>query len=157
MDFQTVKELGSKYLFQNYGRMDIAFERGEGCYLYDTRGREYLDCAAGIAVNSLGHSHPEWVKAMRDQVSHLVHVSNLYYIEEQVMLAQRMNTITPDSITRSLFVNSGAEANEAALKLAVRATGRRKILSALNSRDQAALRQSYTSDGPASPLVFACH
>ena len=132
MDFQTVKELGSKYLFQNYGRMDIAFERGEGCYLYDTRGREYLDCAAGIAVNSLGHSHPEWVKAMRDQVSHLVHVSNLYYIEEQVMLAQRMNTITPDSITRSLFVNSGAEANEAALKTAVRYTKRGKVLSALN-------------------------
>lgn len=132
MDFQTVKELGSKYLFQNYGRMDIAFERGEGCYLYDTKGREYLDCAAGIAVNSLGHSHPEWVKAMRDQVSHLVHVSNLYYIEEQVMLAQRMNTITPDSITRSLFVNSGAEANEAALKTAVRYTKRGKVLSALN-------------------------
>ena len=132
MDFQTVKELGSKYLFQNYGRMDIAFERGEGCYLYDTRGREYLDVAAGIAVNSLGHSHPEWVKAMRDQVSHLVHVSNLYYIEEQVMLAQRMNTITPDSITRSLFVNSGAEANEAALKTAVRYTKRGKVLSALN-------------------------
>ena len=132
MDFQTIKELGSKYLFQNYGRMDIAFERGEGCYLYDTRGREYLDCAAGIAVNSLGHSHPEWVKAMRDQVSHLVHVSNLYYIEEQVMLAQRMNTITPDSITRSLFVNSGAEANEAALKTAVRYTKRGKVLSALN-------------------------
>ena len=132
MDFQTVKELGSKYLFQNYGRMDIAFERGEGCYLYDTRGREYLDCAAGIAVNSLGHSHPEWVKAMRDQVSHLVHVSNLYYIEEQVMLAQRMNTITPDSITRSLFVNSGAEANEAALKTAVRYTKRGKVMAALN-------------------------
>ena len=132
MDFQTVKELGSKYLFQNYGRMDIAFERGEGCYLYDTRGREYLDCAAGIAVNSLGHSHPEWVKAMRDQVSHLVHVSNLYYIEEQVMLAQRLNTITPDSITRSLFVNSGAEANEAALKTAVRYTKRGKVMAALN-------------------------
>ena len=132
MDFQTVKELGSKYLLQNYGRMDIAFERGEGCYLYDTRGREYLDCAAGIAVNSLGHSHPEWVKAMRDQVSHLVHVSNLYYIEEQVMLAQRMNTITPDSITRSLFVNSGAEANEAALKTAVRYTKRGKVMAALN-------------------------
>lgn len=132
MDFETIKDLSSKYLFQNYSRMDVAFERGEGCYLYDTEGKQYLDTVAGIAVCSLGYSHPEWVKAMRDQVSHLVHVSNLYYVKEQAMLAQRMNTITPDVITRSLFVNSGAEANEGALKTAVRYTGRHKVLSALN-------------------------
>ena len=132
MDFNTIKDLSSKYLFQNYGRMDIAFENGEGCYLFDTEGKKYLDVTAGIAVCSLGHSHPEWVKAMRDQVSHLVHVSNLYYIKEQALLAQRLNTITPDSITRTLFVNSGAEANEGALKTAVRYTGRHKVLSALN-------------------------
>ena len=132
MDFNTVKNLSQTYLFPNYGRMDVAFERGEGCYLYDTNGKQYLDTVAGIAVNSLGHSHPEWVKAMRDQVSHLVHVSNLYHIEEQAMLAQRLNTVTPDSITRTLFCNSGAEANEGALKTAVRYTKRKKILSALN-------------------------
>lgn len=132
MDFNTVKNLSEKYLFPNYGRMDVAFERGENCYLYDTNGKEYLDVVAGIAVNSLGHSHPEWVKVMRDQVSHLVHVSNLYHIEEQAMLAQRLNTITPDSITRTLFCNSGAEANEGALKTAVRYTHRGKVLSALN-------------------------
>lgn len=132
MDFNTVKNLTQQYLFPNYGRMDIAFERGEGCYLYDAADNKYLDIAAGIAVNSLGHSHPEWVKAMRDQVSHLVHVSNLYHIEEQAMLAQRLNTVTPDAITRSLFCNSGAEANEGALKTAVRYTKRGKVLSALN-------------------------
>ena len=132
MDFNTVKNLTQQYLFPNYGRMDIAFERGEGCYLYDAADNKYLDVAAGIAVNSLGHSHPEWVKAMRDQVSHLVHVSNLYHIEEQAMLAQRLNTVTPDAITRSLFCNSGAEANEGALKTAVRYTKRSKVLSALN-------------------------
>jgi acetylornithine aminotransferase/acetylornithine/N-succinyldiaminopimelate aminotransferase len=132
MDFNTVKNLTDTYLFPNYGRMDVAFERGENCYLYDTNGKQYLDTVAGIAVNSLGHSHPEWVKAMRDQVSHLVHVSNLYHIEEQAMLAQRLNTVTPDSITRSLFCNSGAEANEGALKTAVRYTKRKKVLSALN-------------------------
>lgn len=132
MDFETTKELSSKYLFQNYGRADLSFERGEGCYLYATNGRKYLDTVAGIAVNSIGHSHPEWVKAMRDQVSHLVHVSNLFYIDEQAMLAQRLNTVTPDSITRTLFCNSGAEANEGALKTAVRYTKRGKVLSALN-------------------------
>ncbi len=132
MDFNTVKNLSETYLFPNYGRMDVAFERGEGCYLYDTTGKQYLDTVAGIAVNSLGHSHPEWVKAMRDQVSHLVHVSNLYHIEQQAMLAQRLNTVTPDSITRTLFCNSGAEANEGALKTAVRYTQRKKVLSAYN-------------------------
>ncbi len=132
MDFNTVKNLTQQYLFPNYGRMDIAFERGEGCYLYDAADEKYLDVVAGIAVNSIGHSHPEWVKAMRDQVSHLVHVSNLYHIEEQAMLAQRLNTVTPDEITRSLFCNSGAEANEGALKTAVRYTKRGKVLSALN-------------------------
>ncbi len=132
MDFNTIKDLSSKYLFQNYGRMDIAFESGEGCYLVDTDGKKYLDVTAGIAVCCLGHSHPEWVKAMRDQVSHLVHVSNLYYIKEQALLAQRLNTITPEPITRTLFVNSGAEANEGALKTAVRYTRRHKVLSALN-------------------------
>ena len=132
MEFETVKELSDKYLFQNYARMDIAFENGEGCYLYDTEGHKYLDSASGIAVCSLGYSHPAWVKIMRDQISHLVHVSNLYYVKEQALLAQRLNTITPDAITRSLFVNSGAEANEGALKTAVKYTGRGKVLSALN-------------------------
>ena len=132
MDFETVKDLSSKYLFPNYGRLDLAFERGEGCYLYDAKGKQYLDTVAGIAVCSLGYSHPDWVKAMRDQVSHLVHVSNLYYVEEQAQLAQRLNTVTPDAITRTLFVNSGAEANEGAMKTAVRYTKRHKVLSAYN-------------------------
>ncbi len=132
MDFETVKEISSKHLFPNYGRLDLAFERGEGCYLYDAKGRQYLDTVAGIAVCSLGYSHPDWVKAMRDQVSHLVHVSNLYYVEEQAQLAQRLASITPDPITRTLFANSGAEANEGAMKTAVRYTGRHKVLSAYN-------------------------
>lgn len=132
MDFDTIKNLSDTYLFQNYGRMDIAFERGEGCYLYDTDGNRYLDSVAGIAVSSLGHSHPTWVKIMTDKIAHLVHVSNLYYVEEQAILAQRLSTITPDPLTRTLFVNSGAEANEGALKTAVKYTGRTKVLAALN-------------------------
>lgn len=132
MDFNTVKDLSSEYLFQNYGRADIAFTKGENCYLYDTTGKKYLDTVAGIAVNSIGYSHPEWVKAMCGQVSRLVHVSNLFHIEEQAMLAQRLNDITPGSIRRTLFCNSGAEANEGALKTAVRYTKKHKVLSALN-------------------------
>ncbi len=132
MEFNEIKKLSSQYLFQNYGRMDIAFTHGEGSYLYDTEGKKYLDLVAGIAVNSIGYANPEWVKAVQDQVGRLVHVSNLYYVEEQARLAEKIASITPKGMDRTLFVNSGAEANEGAMKLAVRATGRGKVLSALN-------------------------
>jgi len=132
MEFQEIKDMSSKYLFQNYGRIDLSFTHGKGCYLYDTEGKEYLDLVAGIAVNSIGHSHPDWVKAMQEQVSKLVHVSNLYHIEEQARLAEKIASITPGDLNRTLFVNSGAEANEGALKLAVRYTGKKKIMAALN-------------------------
>jgi acetylornithine aminotransferase/acetylornithine/N-succinyldiaminopimelate aminotransferase len=132
MDFNEVKETSSKYLFQNYGRIDLAFTHGKGCYLYDANGKEYLDLVAGIAVNSIGYSHPDWVKAMQEQVSKLIHVSNLYYVEEQAKLAEKIASITPGDLDRTLFVNSGAEANEGALKLAVRYTGRSKVMAALN-------------------------
>ena len=124
--------MSSKYLFQNYGRIDLSFTHGKGCYLYDTEGKEYLDLVAGIAVNSIGYAHPEWVKAMQDQVAKLVHVSNLYHVEEQARLAEKIASITPGDLNRTLFVNSGAEANEGALKLAVRYTGRSKVMAALN-------------------------
>jgi acetylornithine aminotransferase/acetylornithine/N-succinyldiaminopimelate aminotransferase len=132
MKLEEIIDLNSEYLFQNYGRMDIAFTHGKGAYLYDTNGREYLDLVAGIAVNSIGHSHPEWVKAMQDQVSRVIHVSNLFMVEEQALLGEKLASIMPKGLKRSLFVNSGAEANEGAMKLAVRYTKRGKILSAYN-------------------------
>lgn len=132
MDFNQVKELSSKYLFQNYGRIDLSFTHGKGCYLYDTEGREYLDLVAGIAVNALGYAHSDWVEAVQQQVARMVHVSNLYYVEEQARLAEKIASITPGDLDRTLFVNSGAEANEGALKVAVRYTGRGKVMAALN-------------------------
>ncbi|AIZ56221.1 glutamate-1-semialdehyde 2,1-aminomutase [Candidatus Methanoplasma termitum] len=132
MDLNEIKELNSKYLFQNYGRMDIALTHGKGAYLYDTEGKEYLDLVSGIAVNSIGYAHPEWVKAMEDQISKLIHVSNLYYTAEQAELGEKLASVMPGDLQRSLFVNSGAEANEGAMKLAVRYTKRSKIISALN-------------------------
>ena len=132
MEFEEIKELSSKYLFQNYGRIDLSFTHGEGCYLYDTEGRKYLDLVAGIAVNALGYAHPGWVEVVQAQVARMVHVSNLYYVEEQARLAEKIASITPGDLNRTLFVNSGAEANEGALKTAVRYTGRGKIMAALN-------------------------
>jgi acetylornithine/N-succinyldiaminopimelate aminotransferase len=98
-----------------YGRYDIAFERGEGPYLYATDGRRFLDFAAGIAVNALGHSHPKLVKALAEQGAKLWHVSNLYRIPEQEKLAERLTRHT--FADKVFFCNSGAEALEGAIKL----------------------------------------
>lgn len=132
MDFESIKQKSDSFLFQNYGRIPVAFTHGEGCYLYGTDGRRYLDLVAGIAVNALGYAHPDWVRAVQEQASRMAHVSNLYYVEQQAELAERIASIAPGDIRRSLFVNSGAEANEAALKMAVKYTGRTKVMSALN-------------------------
>ena len=162
MKFEEVKELSSKYLFQNYGRIDLSFTHGEGCYLFDSQGRKYLDLVAGIAVNSIGYSHPDFVQAMQEQVSKLLHVSNLYYVEEQARLAEKIASITPDGLDRTLFVNSGAEANEGALKLAVRYTGRKKVMAALNGfhgRTAAALGATGQTKYQASfePLISSAY
>ena len=132
MGFESVKEKSDRYLFQNYGRIPLSFTHGSGCYLYGSDGREYLDLVAGIAVNALGYAHPDWVAAVQAQAARMAHVSNLYYVEEQAELAERVASITPEGMDRTLFVNSGAEANEGALKLAVRYTGRSKVIAALD-------------------------
>ncbi|MGC6516577.1 MAG: aspartate aminotransferase family protein [Candidatus Puniceispirillaceae bacterium] len=101
-----------------YGRLDLWFERGEGSYLYDTDGVAYLDCASGIAVNNLGHNHPHLVAALKSQIDKLWHVSNLYRIEGQERLAARLAQAT--GLDHVFFCNSGAEANEGAVKMARR-------------------------------------
>ncbi|MEM1426769.1 MAG: aminotransferase class III-fold pyridoxal phosphate-dependent enzyme, partial [Cyanobacteria bacterium P01_H01_bin.130] len=99
-----------------YGRFPLAIERGEGCRLWDTEGKAYLDFVAGIATCTLGHAHPVMTEAVTTQINKLHHTSNLYYIPEQGELAQ---WITANSCAdRAFFCNSGAEANEGAIKLA---------------------------------------
>ena len=105
-----------QHVMGTYGRFPIALERGQGCQLWDTEGRAYLDFVAGIATCTLGHAHPVMVETVTQQVQKLHHVSNLYYIPEQGALAQ---WLTEHSCAdRAFFCNSGAEANEAAIKLA---------------------------------------
>lgn len=99
-----------------YGRFPIALERGEGCLVWDTEGREYLDFVAGIATCTLGHAHPALVETVSRQIKTLHHVSNLYYIPEQGNLAKWL--VDNSCADRAFFCNSGAEANEGAIKLA---------------------------------------
>lgn len=99
-----------------YGRFPIALERGDGCLVWDTEGREYLDFVAGIATCTLGHAHPALIETVTRQIQKLHHVSNLYYIPEQGQLAKWI--IDHSCAERVFFCNSGAEANEGAIKLA---------------------------------------
>ena len=109
-------ELAERYLMQTGRRLPVTFVRGRGCLLYDDAGREYLDLVAGIAVNLLGHAHPDVVAAVTRQSAELIHTSNLYFTEPQVDLAQRLVELSFPS--RVFLCNSGAEANETAIKLA---------------------------------------
>ena len=109
-------ELADRYLMQVGKRLPVTFVRGKGCLVYDDAGREYLDLVAGIAVNLLGHAHPDVVAALTAQASSLIHTSNLYFTQPQVELAQRLVELSFPS--RVFFCNSSAEANEAAIKLA---------------------------------------
>lgn len=116
MDATKIIQNEADYVLQTYGRPEVVFSHGEGMYLYDTDGNKYLDFTSGIAVTVLGHSDPEWVTAVTQQASKLTHVSNLYHTEPQATLAK--NLVENSFADRVYFCNSGAEANEAALKFA---------------------------------------
>lgn len=107
-----------QYLFQNYGRQPIVIDRGEGTRCWDTEGNEYLDFVGGLAVNVLGHAHPAVADAVAEQSRKLIHMSNLYYTTPMVELARLLVENSP--LDRVLFVNSGGEAVEGAIKLARR-------------------------------------
>ncbi len=104
------------HLMNTYARLPVAFTHGQGPWLYDGQGRRYLDALAGIAVNTLGHAHPDLVRALSEQVARLIHVSNLYRIPEQERLSDRLAELS--GMDEVFFCNSGCEANEAAIKLA---------------------------------------
>lgn len=116
--FEALKSRTAASVMNTYGRYPLALSRGKGCTLFDLEGREYLDLLAGIAVTGLGHCHPEITEAICKQAGKLVHVSNLFFQEPQVDLAEALlETWGPG---RCFFCNSGAEANEGAIKLARR-------------------------------------
>src|SRR6266852_550987 len=112
---KRIRELFEQNVVPSYTRFDLVLERGEGSYVWDIDGKRYLDLAAGIAVCSLGHAHPDVTKALTEQSQKLIHISNLYYNELQGQLAKRIvDLIAPG---RVFFCNSGAEANEGLFKL----------------------------------------
>ncbi len=103
-------------LMSTYKRLPVTFERGEGAWLWDSDGKKYLDALSGVAVCGLGHAHPAVAEAVCDQARRLVHTSNLYGVAKQQQLAERLTRLS--GMDKAFFCNSGAEANEAAIKLA---------------------------------------
>ncbi|WP_243438630.1 aspartate aminotransferase family protein [Fundidesulfovibrio soli] len=135
--FEALKQRVGASIMNTYGRYPLAIAKGKGCSLYDLDGREYLDLLAGIAVCNLGHCHPEVTQAVCDQAGQLVHVSNVFFQEPQAALAEALlETWRPG---RVFFCNSGAEANEGAIKLArrymhaVRGEDRHEVVTLVNS------------------------
>ncbi len=106
----------SPHVMNTYGRLPIALSHGQGCRVWDTHGREYLDALGGIAVNTLGHNHPQLVPALQDQLTKLIHTSNYYHVPLQEELASML--VERSGLTHVFFCSTGLEANEAALKLA---------------------------------------
>ncbi|MFY8129840.1 MAG: aminotransferase class III-fold pyridoxal phosphate-dependent enzyme, partial [Burkholderiaceae bacterium] len=104
------------HLMNTYARLPVVFERGQGVWLWDEQGKQYLDGLAGIAVSGLGHAHPKLVQTLSEQAAKLIHTSNIYGVRHQETLAQMI--CERSGMQEVLFCNSGAEANEAAIKLA---------------------------------------
>ena len=131
---KRIRDLFEQNVVPSYARFDLALKRGDGSYAWDVDGKRYLDLASGIAVCSLGHAHPEMIKALTEQSQKLIHVSNLYYNELQGRLAKRIvDLIAPG---RVFFCNSGAEANEGLFKFARKFghdEGRYEIITTLDS------------------------
>ena len=116
MSTKTIISGTDKYLMHTYGRYPIAMKRGKGSWVWDTEGKKYLDFVTGIAVNNLGHCHPETVNAIKEQSKELMQVCNLFHLEKQVEFAKML--VENSFADKVFFCNSGTEANEGAIKLA---------------------------------------
>ncbi|MBE6506222.1 MAG: acetylornithine transaminase [Methanobrevibacter millerae] len=131
MNTKELIEIEDNYFINTFTRQPIVLDHGEGVKVWDKDGNEYIDMFAGIAVNALGHNHPKLVKAIQDQAEKLIHISSIYYNEPALIYAKKLIELT--SFDRIFYANSGAEANEGAIKLAVKYTGKSEVISTVES------------------------
>lgn len=156
MSLDELQRLESQHVIGTYKRMPVEFVRGEGSWLWDSVGERYLDLLCGISVTNLGHCHPKVVEAVREQAGTLMHVSNLFYTEPAMQLAERLSESSLGG--KVFFCNSGAESIEAAVKLARRAKaggGVVSIAGGFHGRTYAALSATGQEEkqAPFAPLV----
>jgi len=159
-NYDEIVKKYEKYIFNTYTRQPIAVKKALGAVVTDVNGKEYIDCVAGIAVNNVGHCHPTVTKAIKKQAEELIHVSNLYYTQNQADLAEELVNLI--GMERVFFCNSGAEAVEGALKLARKASGKKEFIAtehAFHGRTRGALSVTYKEKyrkpfEPLAPAVF---
>jgi acetylornithine/N-succinyldiaminopimelate aminotransferase len=131
MNTDEIKHFEKEHVMQSYGRFEVVIDKGKGCAVFDKEGKKYLDFIGGLATCSVGHGNKEVAKAVYEQAKKLVGVSNLYYMEPQVVLAKKLSELS--GFKKCFFCNSGAEANEAAIKLAKKFTGKKEFIAFKNS------------------------
>lgn len=131
MNTQELIKIEDDYFINTFTRQPIVLDHGEGVKVTDIDGNEYIDMFSGIAVNALGHNHPVLVKAIQEQAEKLIHISSIYYNEPALVYAKKL--IEQTSFDRIFYSNSGAEANEGAIKLAVKYTGKSEVISTVDS------------------------
>ena len=131
MNTKELIEIEDNYFINTFTRQPLVLDHGEGVKVTDIDGNEYIDMFAGIAVNALGHNHPKLVKAIQDQAEKLIHISSIYYNEPALIYAKKLVELT--SFDRIFYANSGAEANEGAIKLAVKYTRKSEVISTVES------------------------
>lgn len=137
MDNKKIKELDNENIMHTYGRYDVCLTKGKGVYAYDDNGKKYIDVSSGIGVNCLGYCDDGWVKAVSEQAGTIQHISNYYYNKVAGVLAEKLTKAT--GLSKVFFGNSGAEANECAIKVARKYSfdkygrGRDRIITLVNS------------------------
>ena len=127
MDTQKIIELEKAHIMQTYNRPNFAIDHGKGCYLYDKEGEKYIDLVSGLATCALGHGNREFAKAVKEQIGKITNPTNLYYSEQQAVLAEKLAALS--GLDKCFFSNSGAEAAEAAIKLTRKHTKKIGIIS----------------------------
>ncbi len=155
-DKDTLISLENEFILQTYERAKVVFTHGKGCYLYDSHGKEYVDLVGGIATTSIGHANRKVNDAISSQAKKLISVSNLYYSQPMIILAEKLSKLS--GMNAVFFCNSGTEAIEAAIKLARKFTGKKGIIACVNGfhgRTMGALSITYKEKfrKPFEPLV----
>ena len=145
-----------RYAFEVFPKRDLAIVRGEGATLYDEAGRAYIDCVAGVGVASVGHANSAVARAIADQARTLITCPGIFYNDVRARLLEKLACITPPSVSRGFLCNSGTEANEAAIKFAMHATGRRRFVCTMrgfHGRTMGALSATHKHRNAFEPLL----
>ena len=152
----SIRATERRFAFEVFPKRDLAIVRGDGAMVYDESGRAYIDCVAGVGVASVGHANPDVARAIGEQAQVLITCPGIFYNDVRARLLEKLVSITPPGVSRAFLCNSGAEANEAAIKLAMHATGRHGFVCAMrgfHGRTMGALSATHKHRDAYEPLL----